>query len=369
MSVPVFVSAKFRFHAFLAMVLLVFVHGYNLNETYLQPYSLVREPLTFTSFFEFFTANGLFRFRIPMLFIISGYLFAWGDATPFARRIGKRARTLLLPYFLWSALALLFTWLLQEWPVTAAAVKAAAIDQLGDNRPYREQRWQDMLLRWTLAPTAFHLWFLRALFFYNLLYPLLRSAVTRQAAIWLPVFGLLWVLGVGLFFIEGTGLFFFSLGIWLAKRNTDLQQPPAWLPLRWGAILWVGASAAKTLLAFYLPAHTGSLVLLTVLHKVIMFSGLITVWWGADGLVRWWMNRPALARLTAFSFIIYALHVPLINYSSAWLRPLVEHLPFYRLGMYLGWPLVIIAYCVGTGWLLRRFMPGVYALLTGGRGF
>lgn len=35
--VSTFNSKKFRFWAFISMVLLVFVHGYNLNQGYLQP--------------------------------------------------------------------------------------------------------------------------------------------------------------------------------------------------------------------------------------------------------------------------------------------------------------------------------------------
>lgn len=72
-------SRKFRFFSFLSMILLVYVHGYNLNDAYLQPFTLVQEPFTFTAFFEYLTANGLFRFRIPLLFVISGYLFALQD--------------------------------------------------------------------------------------------------------------------------------------------------------------------------------------------------------------------------------------------------------------------------------------------------
>ena len=94
------------------MVLLVYVHGYNLNQGYLQPWTMPGEPLTFTSFTEYFLANGIFRFRIPMLFIISGYLFAMGDDKPYKQRSRKRVKTLLYPYLTWSAVGLLLTYVL-----------------------------------------------------------------------------------------------------------------------------------------------------------------------------------------------------------------------------------------------------------------
>ncbi|HEX8462350.1 MAG TPA: hypothetical protein VF623_13005, partial [Segetibacter sp.] len=69
-----FLSRKFRFYSFVSIVLLCFVHGYNLQERYLMPYSMVREPLTITTYVEYFFANGVLRFRIPLLFAISGYI-------------------------------------------------------------------------------------------------------------------------------------------------------------------------------------------------------------------------------------------------------------------------------------------------------
>jgi hypothetical protein len=78
-----FVSKKFRFWSFVSMVLLVFVHGYNLDIRYMQPWTIPGEPLNITSFTEYFLANGIFRFRIPMLFIISGYLYALHDQKPY----------------------------------------------------------------------------------------------------------------------------------------------------------------------------------------------------------------------------------------------------------------------------------------------
>ncbi|MFZ4549269.1 MAG: hypothetical protein ACOYN4_17610, partial [Bacteroidales bacterium] len=89
MSISVFTSSKFRFWSFVSMVLLVFVHGYNLDSRYMQPWTLPGEPMDFTAFTEYFLANGIFRFRIPMLFIISGFLYALHDQKPYKQRTNK----------------------------------------------------------------------------------------------------------------------------------------------------------------------------------------------------------------------------------------------------------------------------------------
>lgn len=92
-----FLSQKFRFYSFVCISLLLYVHGYNLQETYLTPYSVVKEPLTFTAFIEYFLANGALRFRIPLLFIISGYIYALQDNKPYEQRIKTRFITLIIP--------------------------------------------------------------------------------------------------------------------------------------------------------------------------------------------------------------------------------------------------------------------------------
>ena len=54
---------------------------------------------------QYLLANGLLRFRIPILFAISGYLLARRDgAEPHGARVRRRLRTLGLPYLLLSLL-------------------------------------------------------------------------------------------------------------------------------------------------------------------------------------------------------------------------------------------------------------------------
>jgi surface polysaccharide O-acyltransferase-like enzyme len=130
----ILVSQKFRFWTFASMFFLVFVHGYNLNERYLQPWTLPGEALTPTSFTEYLLANGIFRFRIPMLFMISGYLFAALDSKPHQERVRKRISTLLTPYLFWSAFALAFTWVLELMPYSRDLIVSSHIVQINNDR-------------------------------------------------------------------------------------------------------------------------------------------------------------------------------------------------------------------------------------------
>ena len=129
-----FNSLKFKFWSFVSMFLLVFVHGYNLHERYMQPWTIPGESLTFTTFTEYFLANGIFRFRIPMLFIISGFLFALHDYRPYKERTNKRLRTLLIPFLIWSAVGLVFTYFPELFPYSRDLVSRSNIVRIDDQR-------------------------------------------------------------------------------------------------------------------------------------------------------------------------------------------------------------------------------------------
>ena len=364
-----FLSDKFRFWSFVSMCLLVFVHGYNLEQSYLQPWTLPGEPLSVTTFVEYWTANGLFRFRIPLLFLISGYLFAWGDTQEWGNRIAKRARSLLLPYLWWSGIALLFLWML-EWSVWGKALLVAShLAQIDETRMLvSDYKWWEIILRWLLAPVAYQLWFVRSLFVYNLLYPILRWLVMHR--IWRWVFLLfalaLWISTAGII-IEGEGLLFFSVGVWLQKSNVSLQSTNKWLrPLPW-ILLFLVASIAKTGLAFQ-PAYPGIYRDLTLLHKAVVLLGLVAAWISLDRCVRWAMAVPRFRQWTAFSFMIYGLHTPLVVllYHAAYMY--LPHFTGYRLCWYVLIPWLVIVFSVLVASGLRRFWPWFYRQLTGGRG-
>jgi fucose 4-O-acetylase-like acetyltransferase len=350
------------------MVLLVFVHGYNLQNSYLQPFTIVDEKMTFTTFTEYLLSNGLFRFRIPMLFVISGYLFALHDNQSYGKRMGKRLRTLLLPYLLWSAIGLAITFLFQRFSFTAELVSAAGIDQMGDNRPYEQIGWGGMMERWIFGPVSFQLWFIRVLLVYNALYPALRWLVSKIAPVWFSIATLFWLATIGLFFIEGEGLLFFTLGIWLCKKGKDIEQLPRWMNLKLLWVLFIALSLIKTFLAFRFDYRMTHALTLMLLHKLVIATGLLSVWFGGNALVRWWMEKPALRRLTGFSFIIYALHVPLVNYAMQIPFIYGKDIPNYRFLSYIIIPTLIIVLCIGIGYLLRKLAPPVYYVLTGGRG-
>jgi len=368
-TINIALSRKLKFFSFVSMLLLVFVHGYNLNNRYMQPFTTVQEPMTVTAYIEYFFANGIFRFRIPMLFAISGYLFALNDRGAFGKRIGKRFKTLLVPYFIWSGIGLLIAVALYHWSFTKDAVSNAHLQPIfGKN--FDQYKGMDWFWAY-IWPTSFQLWFLRCLFFYNLLYPVLKWGLQKAPAVLFTLFTLLWLSMFGILLIEGEGLLSFTLGVWLCQRNKNVEQYPKWFSLHLFAIGFVGLAVFKTVLAFKGDSFLNPVfnsMLMILLHKAVIASGLLVAWFGLDRVVQWCMNQKRFVQASQFSFMIYALHVPLITYFIDPGFSLTNSLPNYRFINWIGLSLLTIAFCILVGWLLRSVLPKLYAVLTGNRG-
>lgn len=373
MGLSDFTSKKFRFWSFVSMFLLVFVHGYNLDIRYMQPWTLPGQPMNFTSFTEYFLANGMFRFRIPMLFIISGYLYALYDQKPYKQRTNKRLRTLLIPYLIWSAMAIVIIYILELFPATRSFLAGVNITQIDETRMFlHDYHWYELLGRWIFFPIPYQLWFIRVLLIYNIAYPAIRWCILNPVARWIffSVATLMWLGTMGFVLFEGEGLLFFSLGVWMQKTDFSIVTPkPYFRPLWWGVVFVVLASI-KTYLAFNGETYLGDTVVpvLSILHKIVILSGLIFCWYGLDRIVNWFMNKPWFVWLSAFAFMIYAIHAPMVAYLINPALTLLNPWPGTHLLAFVLLPLTIIVFAIGTGAMLRRLNPAVYSLLTGGRG-
>ena len=355
------------------MVLLVFVHGYNMEVRYLQPWTMPAEKMDISGFIEYLFANGLLRFRIPMLFIISGFLFAMHDDKPYRTRVQKRFRTLFLPYLVWSFLGLAFTYLLEMIPAGRSMVAGSHVVQIDDTRMLiHDYHWYEVLVKWIFLPVPYQLWFIRVLFIYNLAYPGIRWCIEHKIVKWI-FFSFAFLMWLGTFnvgLLEGEGLLFFSLGIWIQKSNFNIEKSGRWLnPSGWG-ILFLLFATVKTLLAFSGSSFVGNATtpMMIILHKLTVASGLIACWYGFDPLVKWCMDRKWFTWLSAFSFIIYAIHAPLVAYLIDPFLVRMHSMPGAHLLTFFLLPVSVIALAVFTGWLLRGLIPGGYKFLTGGRG-
>jgi peptidoglycan/LPS O-acetylase OafA/YrhL len=103
------------------------------------------------------------------------------------------------------------------------------------------------------------------------------------------------------------------------------------------------------------------------MHKLVIVSGLIACWFGLDRVVKWCMKKKWFLKLTSYSFIIYALHVPLVAFAINGSLAIFQNTTGGRMIAFVALPLAAISLCVLVAIILKMLLPRVYALITGGR--
>lgn len=361
-----FTNKKITFFSFVSMLFLVFVHSYNLNNTELLPYSTITENLSVTTFTEHLLVNGLLRFRIPILFLISGYLFARHSNNNFGKTLKKRLRTLVVPYLIWSAVGILVTYLYQ-----LSSLFPAVGNIYSNAGTVASLSFTDLFFTWIKSPYAFQLWFIRVLFMLNLLYPVINYFIKKFPLPFFVFAAFTWIVSYKQDLFMGEGFFFFSAGVWLCKTNFNLSVAPKWLNVKISLFIFLFCAVVKTWLAFRGNALLGEMVnkyFLIILYRITEISGLLTLWFGMEKAVLTFMANKHFAYSSSFGFIIYAVHAPVCVFVMDAMLALTKDMAGSRLICFLISPLFIIAFCLFFGATLRKYMPWIYKISTGGRG-
>lgn len=303
--------------------------------------------------------------RVPLFFLIAGYLFALGLKAEgrnglLAHRLGRRMRSIGVPLALWNLgwLALLVV-LRQIEPIsmmfsgkTRWSVDVDGLGPLGV---------LDAVLGLTGLPLVYPLWFLRDLLVMSLLsVPLLLVAPVARwivAAAALAAWCLVpWAQG----FPTPEAVAFHTLGVVLALQGRDLVVSPAW-----------GRAAVALfllLLALRLAIPAGAEAVPAALSPLYGLSGMLAVLYASKWIVAAPKLRAWLIGLAPASFFVLLAHEPLLTAMRklAYLA-LQPDSASDVLGLYLALPLLAITLLVGLHrWGSRRW-PRTMALLTGGR--
>ena len=349
---------KLRALGFVAIVLVVYVHAYQLPAhaaTGGTPAEVLNRLI------QNGVSNGLARVAVPLFFAVSGFLFfarAPADPGPawFRGQWRKRLRTLLVPYLAWSLIGL----------VLVAALQAAALEFLPAARGFfsqallREDSPLDLLDRLFLHPVSYQLWFLRDLLVYTLASPALYVLAARAPRAGLATLAALWFADVDLKAVSAEGLLFFVSGAALAVHG----PPPA--ACRFGRAhgghfmaLWAGLLAAYALSSLWQEAGWAWL------RKLSVLAGLAALWFGYGRYAR--RAGPTLAALGSLTFFVFAAHEPLLAVVRKALAALAGPGAAASLGVYLLAPTLVLGATLSAGAWLRARAPRAYGLLTGGR--
>ncbi len=294
--------------------------------------------------------NGVTQIAVPFFFTVSGYMVGRSlQGKGYRKAVGKRVRTLLVPFVLWNALFWLenFLWknahsLLHGRTVSFTFPTLRQIGLWPTRCPYLTPLWyvRALFILVVLSPAfvwclkKFRGWFLLLLFVVYAavcpFWPLPNAGQWEEFA------------RVGIFPV--LGLFFFFARPCATERNRGFQPPPPVVSLTVG----IGLAVFRAFFVLKgLPAaeHLGFLCVPFTLYGV----------WGLMGDSRWpeW--------LVSSSFGVYLVHKFVLLPVKAYLHPGRSTVA------YLGVAVFAFAVSLAIAELLKRTMPKTSAVLFGGR--
>lgn len=275
--------------------------------------------------------------RLPLVFCLSGFFLLRKPLTEWScyrGEIAKRWRTLAIPFFVWNAGMLLLVAMVMDRFMASSPGSAYSL------RGAEWREYLDAFLGIGRKPIHYQFWFLKDLFFVSLLSPVLRWLLMRS-----PFLGLLVAYALEQY-LAGASYFYLGGLVW--KYGLDGIFSPAHPGFVWFAAVLLGFAYQKLGLDSW------------ALKMVVSYMFLSAM---AAQLLAWFPK--AIRSMASVSFMIFALYEPTLTVASKVLLGSAVDMG----GSSIAWivPSVTVGICTGTGLALKRWMPGLYALLTGAR--
>lgn len=345
-------SRRISLLRFVLIILVVYLHSYNLTGiTFEYGIYEMHVPL-WMSLVQETISNIVARCAVPLLFLLSSLLLY---AKPFnwLHNIGRKARTLLLPFLIWNSLWILAFFIAQSIPFFQPYFAGDEHLVAGFGPLEWLQAYFPLKSDEVFCPP---LWFLSDLFRLNLLAGALGWLCKKLPALTLAVTGCLWLLDIEIYLVRNEALLFFVLGCFISQHGLRAESLDRlrWLDL---GVVYAAGIALELWMGQSWP----------LLHKVNILVGCIFFIKLSKALAQKTSPTGVFARLAQYSFIIYVAH----EYTQTLLKKLaLIYLPreaWVFLLTYLLLPLLVIGLCLLLGFVLRRFLPPVYRVVTGSR--
>jgi hypothetical protein len=314
---------------------------------------------------------------VPMLSVISGFLFFRRTELNYLKMLGSRFRTVALPTWTWSALWVGIGLALYELARITGWLGAPGLAWLG----YFGSGGPADVSRATLVngvfaaagePFAMQFWFVHDLIITILLAPVIHFALWLLGwRLFMPAV-LLWLLlpDPPLLF-SGNVPMFFTLGAWLALPGSPGFGPTL---IRLESWRWPLAGLLAVALLLYIFSHEfGPVESVLRSHPylcLLRVFGVLAIGAQLSRFVSARLANPELIeRYSCYSFFIFAMHYPLIEILQFGVMNVPGHAT--AVGMTLSWllvPAATIACSIALAVAMERHLPAVFAVLNGGRG-
>lgn len=333
---------KVTWFTFVFSILVVWVHSYN-SELFLGR----TEEAALISAFEHGIGDTIAQIAVPGFFMISAYLFyrnfSWNKLWP---KWNSRIRSIMIPFIIWNSLYYLGYVTASRLPYLSDVVGKGVV-------PFGLIPAVDAIIHYTYNYVFWYLYQLILLIaLAPVIYPVLRRRYLGILVMILMAVGV--YSGFAIPHLNLDALLYYSAGTYASLHLRPYVEKWNKKTALYGLLLLLGVTMYR-----FAPGILGDSTMAIVLFRLLI---PVALWMMIDesrlGEARNWMK---------YNFFLYATHfalVRLINKTAALVLPTTLYLP---LVLYLLMPALVLLISYPVGALLRRYLPGIWRVLNGGR--
>lgn len=339
---------------FLLMVFVVLIHACLTADDALNYYNLDFIQPAWIEWFKNFVTGTLGGAAVPLFFFFSSYLqFKKDDC--YSVLLKKRARSILLPYVLWTVINIIVFAVAGVMPWTAPFIQSG-------KSLFWNWNLSDWIQTFTYNCSGFHhpfvaqFWFLRELMIFILLSPVLKFLCKRSVAM-IPLLVAIYIFNLSEFFTALTSaLFFYMAGFYSAEYNISFFKIADKIKIYEYIVLIALFEILKNI------ARTNASPVALEIVSCLFFLKLSYFFVRSEKFYR-------LAEyLAGLSFFLYAVHMPFLQIVIMKLS--FKFVPLHGFDCFVQFVAVGgLMILLGTlaGIMLKKVCPPLFGLLTGGR--
>lgn len=350
-----YLSDKLRVLSLISIIFVLYIHSR------FQPNEIM--GMAYYDKIQLFTSEMIGRCAVPLFYLISGYLFFMkvpDGVKSIGRKIRKRIKSLLIPYFIGCVFFVIFYSFIALLPWTSNLINSSSSIMPLFQKPYSIILISIFYDGGTGYPCAFQLWFLRDLILIVATSPLWYLCLKHLK------WGFVAVVFVLTYFdvphVPFYSLFWFVLGGQLTKVKIEMGGNGRTKVAIFGLFLFLIISIIQL---FFPDIINWSLLRIPIiLLEIIGAWGLYDVVFGKDFSLS---RHQWFATACQFTFFIYLFHEPTLNIVRKLIVIVLGKNELGYLTSYLISPWIFTVCAVFVGLLFRKYLPRVYDVCTGGR--
>lgn len=350
-----YLSDKLRVLSLISIIFVLYIHSR------FQPNEIM--GMVYYDKIQLFTSEMIGRCAVPLFYLISGYLFFMkvpDGVKSIGRKIRKRIKSLLIPYFIGCVFFVIFYSFVALLPWTSNLINSSSSIMPLFQKPYSIILISIFYDGGTGYPCAFQLWFLRDLILIVATSPLWYLCLKHLK------WGFVAVVFVLTYFdvphVPFYSLFWFVLDGQLTKVKIEMGGNGRTKVAIFGLFLFLIISIIQL---FFPDIINWSLLRIPIiLLGIIGAWGLYDVVFGKDFSLS---RHQWFATACQFTFFIYLFHEPTLNIVRKLIVVVLGKNELGYLTSYLLSPWIFTVCAVFAGLLFRKYLPRVYDVCTGGR--